>query len=271
MKDKIIKETGIDLIGFTDLKGVKTFRKENLIYDLDKYKSAIVIGVPYFKSNKRVDNIKRNEVYFSSSSWGEDYHKVVQKRLDEIIKIINDKDAIGKVDTSILNDKYLGYKAGLGFYGKNNLLINKKYGSYFFIGIVLTTLELEKDKTVEYGCSDCNLCVEACPTKAIASEYEETKCLSYITQKKGELSLKEKEHMNNCIYGCDICAKVCPYNKNADYGIKEFKLQGKEIINIDDYKPLTNKEFNKKYGDLSGSWKGKGIIERNIKIYKDKR
>ena len=113
------------------------------------------------------------------------------------------------------------------------------------------------------------MCLKACPTGALSSEgYNYQKCLSYLTQKE-ELTKKEKNMLNNCIYGCDKCQEVCPYNQKNNNSIY-FNPTGVEFINVFNYQKLSNKKFKEKYGHLSGSWKGKKIIERNIDIYKDK-
>jgi epoxyqueuosine reductase len=302
IKNQIIKyskEMGIDLIGFTDSdicypikEKLKLSRKLNFNSEFEKgtieerinpkllmsnVKTIIVIGISYPKNTNRLENIKANEVYFSSSSWGTDYHKVLKDMMQKLcnyIKTIDNKlEYKLLVDTSSLDDRYLAYKAGLGFYGKNNLLINEQYGSYIFLGSILTNLDIEVDKPINKACLNCNKCVEACPLKAINDNgiLNSKKCLSYITQKKDDLTKEEIDIINNCIYGCDICQKVCPYNKDIDnHTHSEFEPSDLEFININDYKNLSNKEFNKKYGKLSGAWRGKKIIERNINIYKNK-
>jgi epoxyqueuosine reductase len=306
LKNKIInysREINIDLIGFTDadicyeledkirLKQRLGYQSELENYDLEKRlnpkllmpgaETIIVIGLAYPKSCKRLEKLKKEEVYFSSSSWGTDYHIVLTEKLEKLAQYIKllepNLEYKIAVDKSPLDDRFLAYKAGLGFYGKNNLLINQEYGSYIFLGSLLINIDLPKDKPVTKSCLDCNLCKEACPTGAITDDgvLNSNLCLSYITQKKGELTLEEESLFTKSIYGCDICQRVCPHNKKIDsHHHVEFEPSDLEFINVKEYKKLSNKKFKDKYGKLSGAWRGKKIIERNIdicfkKIYKE--
>lgn len=297
LKTKIInysKKIKIDLIGFTDARicyqlGSRIKLKRGLgyqskfeDYDIDERinpqlllpsaKTIIVIGVAYPKSCKRLEQLKEEEVYFSSSSWGIDYHIVLTERLEKLAQYIKTLEPNLEykiaVDKTPLDDRYMAYKAGLGFFGKNNLLINKQYGSYIFLGSLLINLDLPKDKPVSETCLNCNLCKEACPTGAINDKgvLNSNLCLSYLTQKKDELTETEKSFFTKSIYGCDICQKVCPHNKQIDsHHHQEFEPSDLEFINALEYKSLSNKEFKAKYGKLSGSWRGKKIIERNVR------
>jgi len=302
IKNKIIeysKLIDIDLIGFTDsdichslIPKLEQSRKLNFTSEfvkgnieekinpkllMDSTKTIISIGIAYFKTCERLEKIKDDEAYFGNSSWGIDYHIVLREKMEKLCDYIKTIDSNLKykaiVDTSKLDDRYIAYKAGLGFYGKNSLLINEKYGSYIFLGIILTNLELAIDNPINITCIKCNKCINACPSKAIndIGLLDSRKCLSYITQKKGILTSDEIALMNNCIYGCDICQRVCPYNIKNDNPIhEEFKPVGIEFINVTEYKQLTNKQFKNIYGKLAGYWRGKKIIERNINILKDK-
>ena len=297
MEEKIInfaKTIDIEMIGFAkyyESKELKQrhLKKFELNYDvpinynpnninrltklLPEVKTIISIALPYYNSCEQLENIKANEVYFSSSSWGKDYHKVLDEKMDQIINYIKQKIPEFKyfkcVDTKPIDDRFWAHQAGIGFFGKNGLLINPKYGSYIFIGNILTNLELKPSKILNMNCKLCNKCVENCPVHAISENgINSRKCLSYLTQKK-DLTENEKKQINQCIYGCDICQKVCPHNK-INKGYHEFEPSGIEFINVDKYEKLSNKKFKEKYGNLSGSWRGKKIIERNIKIYKEK-
>lgn len=288
MKKKIIdfsKKIGIELIGFTGftcdrlleskyylqdkLKYKCSFQVGNITDKLltsDKYKeynTAIVIGMSYPK-------IESDKVHLSSCSWGADYHIVLKEKLELIGKLLveNRYKYISFVDNNPLDERYLAYKAGLGFFGKNNLLINEKYGSYFFIGEILTDLICEYDDPIKKKCISCNKCVKICPTKAI-NEYgilNQNKCLSYLTQKRS-LTEEESKYINKCIYGCDICAKVCPHNENVESN--NFKPLGNEIINETEFLNMTKSEFNEKYKHNSCFWKGKSVLDRNIRLMKN--
>ena len=287
MKNEIInlsKELCIDVIGFTDLNcenfiidkyslqeklGYKcTFQVGNIndkILTGDKYsmyKSIIVIGLSYPK-------IDTEKIHLSSCSWGIDYHIVLKEKLEKIGEFLSSKGYIYKsfVDNNPLDERYLAYKAGLGFFGLNNLLINYKLGTYFFIGVLLTDLVCEYDTPVKKNCANCKKCINACPTGAINENgiLNSNRCLSYLTQKK-DVSEEESKYFNNCIYGCDICSKVCPYNENVSSN--NFKPLGNEIINEEKFLSMTSEEYKDIYSKNSCSWKNKSILDRNINYYK---
>lgn len=292
MKDEIIelsKNLSIPMVGFTNIEYMRELesiliKQKELSYDtsfqvgsIDEktfknysgpYKTIIAFGLPYQSS--RGLNLKENEVYVSSSSWGEDYHAVLKSKLNVIIEFLKERGYKSEsfVDNNVLCEKYLAYKAGLGFIGKNSLLINTEYGSNFFIGIILTDMVCEYDKKINASCGDCELCIKACPGNAIDGSgiLNGKKCLSYITQKK-ELTSEEERLINKCIYGCDVCSNVCPYNMSVKK-TDNFKMLGTEVINTKEYKSLSNKEFKRIYGKNGFSWRGKKIFERNININK---
>lgn len=292
LKDEIIslsKMYNIDEIGFTKLdfnyeyenlenemydKGyITSFHKK---YNLDNYKdynSAIVILVNYYNDKIiEVRNKDKNYVHFSLSSWGEDYHKVLNDKLTPLKEFLNDKGYKTKVcvDNNELSERDLAINAGLGYVGINGQFINDTLGSFVFIGVLLTDALFEYDTKVNKTCLKCMKCKEMCPTKSIKGDgsVNGNTCLSYITQKK-ELTDDEASLINNCIYGCDVCSLVCPHNQNLK-NTTSFKELGIECINVNEYKSLSNKEFNEKYGSLSCSWRGKRVIERNINIIKEK-
>ena len=283
------KENGIEIIGFTSLERTQEeitrekelkelgyltpFYKEYDEEEDKEYKTAVVIGVSYYNEKiEELDSLPKETAYFSPSSWGEDYHIVLKRKLEPLKEYLenNGKKALVCVDNNSLNERYLGYKAGLGFFGINGHLINDELGSYFFIGILLTDEEFEYDKPLINSCISCMGCVNECPAGAIDidGKVNGNKCLSYITQKK-ELTEEESKLINKCIYGCDICSRVCPHNSGLKHS-NNFEPLGIEFIDINKYESLSNKEFQEKYGKLSGAWRGKKVIERNIALYKEK-
>ena len=303
MIDKIkdfAKTIGIEMIGFSnyyvdnELKERHLYKKRqgydipfnydpNIVNDprhlLESVSIIITIALPYYKTCEQLENIKENEVYFSSSSWGKDYHTVLNKKFDQIVNFLKSYypclEYIKCVDTKPIDDRFWAIQSGIGFIGKNGLVVNEKYGSYIFIGNLLTNLDIkipsQKKSLLENKCDSCNKCMLSCPTKAIKDDgINSRECLSYLTQKKGTLSTTEIKQINNCIYGCDICLRVCPYNAKVKDGYHEFKATGIEFININTFKEMSNKEFKKNYGQLAGSWCGKKVVERNIKIYREK-
>ena len=220
-------------------------------------------------------NVKINEKSnISSYAYGTDYHIVVKKKLERLSEILTDNGFSAQcyTDTGALSDRYLAFNAGLGFYGKNGMLINHKLGSRFFIGHIITDCMLDADKPVDnYMCMGCGKCIDACPSGAIKDGFlfDEKLCASYITQKKGELSDREQDIIKKSgyIWGCDICQNVCPYNSNPlKTSIEEFKEN--LIYNLDIDENMSNREFKRLYGDRAFSWRGKNILIRNADLLK---
>ena len=122
------------------------------------------------------------------------------------------------VDTGALVDTAVAQRAGIGFIGKNGLVISKEFGSYMFLGELITNLDIEPDQPVDYGCGDCNRCVTACPTSCLIGDgsMNAKRCLSFQTQDKGVMDLEFRKKIKTVIYGCDICQICCPYNKGLD-------------------------------------------------------
>lgn len=184
-------------------------------------KSVITVIYNYFpglKLNKKDDDFK-----ISKYAFGTDYHWVIKEKLKKLAGFMD--ETAGKVnsrvfvDSAPVLDRAWAKKSGLGFVGKNTMLINRKIGSYFFIGHIITALELKvtNEKTVRNFCGNCTKCIDACPTSAIKNGYIDARnCISYLTiEYRGELNDYSKNEFNNWIYGCDICQDVCPWNNFA--------------------------------------------------------
>ncbi|MFA5523972.1 MAG: tRNA epoxyqueuosine(34) reductase QueG [Tissierellales bacterium] len=290
------KEVGIDLIGFTNsekLEKMVQFLKERKEkgYDTEfeekdtslrtdpallmpESRTIIAIGISYNIDYMKTP-IKNNkwQGILSKSSWGEDYHKVLRNKMeglvDEIKKIVDFKYTIC-VDTSPLIDRQIAKKAGIGWYGKNCSIINDEYGSFVFLGYILTDLDLEDDQEVEEKCGECKLCINACPAGAIQEGYaiNTKRCISYLTQIKDRIPYELRVKMGTHIYGCDICQQVCPKNKQIRKGITTDFIPKMTNGNVDIEEILTisNKEFKEKYGSMSGAWRGKNLLKRNAII-----
>ncbi len=284
----ISKSLGFKLIGFCKIEifrelecilkkqeilGYKTSFQvgsiDDKIFKNSNYNSAIVVGLSY---NKIDIKVKESEVYFSSCACGDDYHIVIKEKLKFIEEYLRASGYLAyiSVDNSFIDERYLAYKAGLGFYGKNNLLINEKYGSFFFIGVILTDAIFDYSDINTNSCLNCNKCVEACPTKAINETgiLNGNKCLSYITQKRN-ITESEKQYVNNCVYGCDICSNVCPHNQNIPQS-NNFISKGIELIDYYKFLNMSKEEYKVLYKNNSSYWRGKKVIDRNIKAYIEK-
>jgi epoxyqueuosine reductase len=155
--------------------------------------------------------------------WGEDYHRVLQERLERLLEEV--RGIVGLefaakiyVDTGPVLERALAQAAGLGWIAKNTCLIHPKAGSWFLLGEILTTLDLEADQPVPDLCGTCTRCLEACPTEAIVEPYvlDAPKCISYFTiELKGSIPEQFRAGMGSHVFGCDICQDVCPWNRKA--------------------------------------------------------
>ncbi len=239
---------------------------------MENVKSIIVCAIPYYVGEFEKSNL-------SKYCYGEDYHIVVKMFLQKICNYL-EKEIIGFeykyfADNGPLVDRHLAYISGIGYFGINNNIITDEYGSYVFIGYIMTNYEFKADEPLPKTCIKCGKCVKYCPGNALLGNYEMNpkRCVSYITQKKGELSKEDIDILlsQNKVFGCDICQEVCPHNNAVK---KTDILQFKEnlILNItkEDIDELSNKEFKRRYGNRAFSWRGKNIIKRNIDINKYK-
>lgn len=288
------KQLNIDLIRFTDnipLYNIETYLKNRLESglqtefedeDIQKRidpkltlpgcKSIIVVAMSY-----NVDYHKKPEDgilgTLSKSTWGMDYHKVLKNKIDELIleiETVIDFNYKAYVDTGPLIERELAYKSGIGYYGKNCSIINEDWGSFIFLGYIMTDLIIQSDEDKkESQCGECDLCIKACPTNALeAYKLNPKKCVSYLTQTKNKIPLEYREKMGNKIYGCDTCQVVCPKNKQVkmsthDEFIPYFTNGNVDIIELIH---MSNREFKNKYGSMAGSWRGKNVLKRNVII-----
>ncbi|MFS9450597.1 tRNA epoxyqueuosine(34) reductase QueG [Streptococcus cristatus] len=292
---KLSKEIGISKIGFTtaddfdylekslrlaveegrnsgfEHKNIEERIKPKL--SLASAKTIISIAVAYphkLKQQPQKTAYKRGK--FTPNSWGLDYHYVLQDKLDRLAKGIEELTADfeykGMVDTGALADTAVARRAGIGFIGKNGLVISKEFGSYMFLGELITNLDIEPDQPVDYDCGDCNRCLTACPTSCLIGDgtMNAKRCLSFQTQDKGIMDLEFRKKIKTVIYGCDICQICCPYNKGLDNPLAteiDPELAHPELL---PFLELSNGQFKEKFGHIAGSWRGKNILQRNAII-----
>jgi epoxyqueuosine reductase len=195
---------------------------------------------------------------------GDDYHDVLDAKLRELhawIAAQLDREVRGRayVDTGPLLERDLARRAGLGWFGKNTMLVNPKLGSFFFLGALLVDLDLAPDEPFASDhCGTCTRCIDACPTHAIVEPrvLDATKCISYLTiEAKGEIPLALRESIGELIYGCDICQDVCPWNEKFSRALPEGSpFMAREAIAGKDARKLsrellemTQEEFSAKF------------------------
>ncbi len=274
IKSKAI-EIGFDACGITTCK---TFDKESVALDkwlkksyhanmdfmtryrekrnnpcllLQNTKSIIVVLLNY--RNPTYLSSKKSDYLFSEYALGRDYHQVLKEKLtilsSYLTTIFPESRHRYFVDSAPIFEKALAVEAGLGWIGKNTLLITPK-GSTFFIGEIFTDIILKSDTIHQKSyCGTCNKCIEACPTNALEEPYllKANKCLSYhsIERKEIEWDISMKNYTTNYIYGCDLCQRACPYN-NHNVTHTEFTIK-KEILNYTNYQweTINEEAFNR--------------------------
>lgn len=302
---KYSKKIGIDKIGFASVDVFTEFKQrlieqEKLNYAsgfekgtieertepkrlMNGAKSIISIALAY---PSRIPNAPKSTKenrrgIFCRASWGEDYHHVLRERLEKLAAYIQSREPqfIYKimVDTGELSDRAVAERAGIGFSGKNTMIITKEYGSFVYLGEMITNIPFTPDRPVEDSCGDCRICLDACPTGALVQggQLNAQRCLAYLTQTKDYVPEEFIEKIGTRVYGCDTCQAVCPWNKGIDFHLHE-EFEPEPDVAKPLLKPMltmSNREFREKFGHVSGFWRGKKPLQRNAIIglahYKD--
>ena len=235
-------------------------------------KSVISLSYNYFPSE-----VQQEDSYkISKYAYGEDYHNIIKQKLRELLQIINDEigEVSGRcfVDSAPVMERSWAKKAGLGWTGKNSLLIQKKQGSFFFLAELIIDLELAYDApfTTDH-CGSCTKCINACPTQAILpnNTIDGSKCISYFTiELKENIPTEFKNSFNDWMFGCDICQDVCPWNRFST-AHNEPLFQPKEnmlAMTKKDWEEITEETFRKVFKKSAVKrTKYKGL-QRNIQF-----
>lgn len=188
----------------------------------------ISVRMDYLPKNHASKEVLNNpeKAYISRYALGRDYHKVIRKRLTILAKKITllaqkeDHRYRAFADSAPIFERHLAAKAGIGWMGKNTMIMNNHAGSWFFLGELFTNIPLPVDQPVSAHCGSCTACLDVCPTQAIISPYkiDARKCISYLTiEHKGRIDPELRPLMGNRIYGCDDCQLFCPWNKFAQH------------------------------------------------------
>jgi epoxyqueuosine reductase len=244
---------------------------------LEDGQSVIVVCLNYMppprgkeqKSDMRSGKVANYAMY-------EDYHLFITKRLNELTDFITSVNGEGHrfrvcVDSAPLAERALAFRAGLGFIGKNHMLINPALGAQVLLGEIITDIKLKPDKPMSADCSDCNKCVEACPTGALRPDgwFDANKCISYLTiEFKGQIPAGLAGKMGKRLFGCDECVRACPYQKNTPpCSNREFKFYpDRGRIELEKIISMTEQEFKTTFADSCIKRLGLERLKRNARI-----
>ncbi|MEK6513171.1 tRNA epoxyqueuosine(34) reductase QueG [Myroides odoratimimus] len=212
-------------------------------------KSVVSLTLNYYPEERQISDSYKISKY----AYGEDYHHVIKDKLKELLYFIESEigavDGRVFVDSAPVLDKAWAAKAGLGWVGKNNNLINRKSGSFFFIAELIIDLELEEDGPTTDHCGTCTKCIDACPTEAIESPHivNGSKCISYLTiELKDDIPTEFSGKLDNWMFGCDVCQDVCPWNRFASPHKEQRFIPNNALIEYSkhEWKELTKETFN---------------------------
>lgn len=298
LKQEIIDyatQIGIDKIGFTSADPFSAMKARLKMQEVDNYQSgfekgtinertepilhlkdaesilAIALAYPSKLEEKVENKPGKRRGTFCRASWGKDYHLVLTEKLKLLEAFIASRVpgfcSRIMVDTGELSDRAVAERAGIGFSGKNCSIITPEFGSYVYLGEMITNIPFESDMPVDDSCGDCTICLDACPTGALVApgRLNAKHCIAFLTQTKDFLPDPFREKFGNQLYGYDTCQVVCPKNKGMDHHLHpefepETELVKPELVSL---LTLSNREFKNKFGEMSGSWRGKKPIQRN--------
>jgi epoxyqueuosine reductase len=237
-------------------------------------KSVVSLVYNYYPE-KDIAKENSGQLKIAKYAYGEDYHFVIKDKLKEFLQLINKQ--IGEVngrafvDSGPVMERTWARKSGVGWIGKNSLLLNRSMGSFFFLAELIIDLELEYDGPVKDYCGTCTACMDACPTAAIPQPYviDGSKCISYFTiELKEEIPADVKGKFENWVFGCDICQDVCPWNSfSKPHQEPRFNPHADlSSMNDQDWKEITTEVFQKLFKDSPVKRTKLQGLKRNIRF-----
>ena len=221
-------------------------------------RSAVCVALNYYQGIEREQRTmdgSDGRGRFSVYVHGEDYHAVMSRMLDELERRIRltfpDTETRACCDIQPISDRSMALRSGLAWLGKNTNVISPQFGSWIFLGEVLTTLDLEADEPLETLCGKCTRCIDACPTGALDIPFvlDARKCISYLTiEKRGDIEPDLASGIGIDVYGCDTCQSVCPFNRVATESLVFHREDRSPLIDmtIDELAVISDDEFREK-------------------------
>ncbi|MFQ3614491.1 MAG: tRNA epoxyqueuosine(34) reductase QueG [Cyanobacteriota bacterium] len=254
-----------------DLQGLRTWLAEGMAADMDWMRdprrvdvqlvlpgtqSVVCVALNYYTPIQHSCDPSKGKL--SRYAWGRDYHRVLGRRLKQLHLWMQaqfpDHASRFYVDTGPVAEKPWAMQAGLGWIGKNGLLLTREYGSWVFLGVLLTTLKLRPDRPHPFHCGTCTRCLAACPTQAIVSPgvVDSRRCIAYHTLESHAQGIPSEtaQNLNNWVAGCDICQDVCPWNQRfaQPTGIPDFQPYAWNIApNLKDLAHISEADFNQHF------------------------
>jgi epoxyqueuosine reductase len=243
---------------------------------VDGAKSVVSLIYNYYPKE---DINQPGDLKIARYAYGEDYHFVIKDKLKILLNRL--QESIGEihgrafVDSAPVMERQWAAKSGLGWLGKNSLLLNKQMGSYFFLAELIIDLELAYDGPIKDYCGTCTACMDACPTDAIATPYvvDGSKCISYFTiELKEEIPVDVKGKFENWIFGCDICQEVCPWNRfSKSHDEPRFEPhESLKEMKKDDWVEITDEVFQKLFKKSAVKRTKLEGLKRNIRFVRDR-
>ena len=221
---------------------------------LPEARSIISLAMSYKVSeNVKLDTTKGRVAKYA---WGDDYHKVMKARMKEFVFQLSQNVQTGVlgrwyVDDGPMLDRAVAQRAGLGWFGKNTNILSSEFGSWIFLGQVLTDLDLEPDEPLKTNCGSCVKCITSCPTGAIVAPYviDNQRCISHLTiENRGVIPKNLRAEMSDWVFGCDICQDVCPVNVSTLYSSEQaFKKKRFTTLELLEILSLTQGEFQLRF------------------------
>jgi len=296
-------ELGFDLVGITDASPIDTKQVELLANWLNSgfagrmdymhrnfekradpskllknAQSVICVGLNYNPPKTQLKPPDATEPAGRVANYAqyEDYHLFIKKQLRKLMDFI--ASVVGPalkfkicVDSVPLGERALAARAGLGFIGKNHMLINPKLGTQIFLAEIITNLKLQLDEPMKTNCSNCDECISACPTGALrpGGQFDASKCISYLTiEHKDRLPADLAQKIGDRLFGCDECVLACPYQKDAPVcKNKQFKFYSdRDKLSLDKILNLSRESFEAKFFDSVIKRSGPDRLKRNAQI-----
>lgn len=236
-------------------------------------KSVVSLVYNYYPEKKEE---KEESPKIAKYAYGQDYHFIIKDKLKEFMQRIHEKighvDGRVFVDSAPVHERAWAAKSGLGWVGKNSLLLNREMGSFFFLAELIIDLTLEPDGPMKDYCGTCTACQDACPTDAIPEPYvvDGSRCISYLTiELKDQIPSEFQDKMKGWAFGCDICQDVCPWNRfSKPHNEPAFKPQGWKDFSKQDWQEMTKEVFQKVFKKSAVKRTKFEGLKRNIKFLK---